>query len=300
MSKKQLLILTLLFVAIVALAFIQKYIDNASYSPKNEKLLAINTGLVDKITLTMPSKEIITLNKTGSNWDITTPLISRADNEKVNEILESTKNLTTTGLISSNKDKFDEFEVNEKGTHVELFQNNEKKTGFFVGKISDDYVHTYVRKDAEDTTYLAKGILQSNFQTPLISLRDKTVTKLKPEEVSEIIFKSDTNKLTLTNNNSTWSTDPKTDIPNNVLQSTITTLLSINAENILEDTQIKREDLIASSDIKLFIRRTNSDLKSTVLYLKSQDGKLYATEESSQSVFELNSVIKDEIAKVFK
>ncbi|MFN7160881.1 MAG: DUF4340 domain-containing protein [Candidatus Gracilibacteria bacterium] len=300
MSKKQLVVLTLLFIAIVSVAVFQKYVDNASYSPKNEKFLSVNTGLVDRVTLTMPSKEIITLSKTGTNWDITTPINSRADNEKVNTILNEAKNIVTTGTISTNKDKFDEFQVNEKGTHVEFFQNNEKKAGFYIGKISDDYVHTYARKDTEDTTYLAKGILQGSFQTPLVTLRDKTVTKLKPEEVSEIIFKSDTDKLTLSNTNNVWSSTPKSDVANEIIQSTVMALLSINAENILENSPIKREDLLSSADLKLFIRRTNPDLKSVVLYLKSQDSKLYAAEESSQNIFELNSILKDEITKVFK
>lgn len=300
MSKKQILILTCLFVAIVALAFIQKYVDNMSYSQKNEQFLSVNTGLVDKINLIFPDQTAITMTKTGNNWDIIAPVSAKADNEKVQELLDNAKNIVTTGIISTNKEKAAEFEVNAKGTHVEFYQNNEKKTGFFVGKISDDYTHTYIRNDMADTTYLAKGILQSNFQLPLLSLRDKTITKLKPEEVAEIILKSDTNKLTLSNQNNIWESTPKTDATNETLQSVVTSLLSINAENIPTSAPIKRENLMSKADIKLFIRRTNADLKSTILYIKSQDGKTYAAEESSTDIYELNSTIKEDIGKIFK
>lgn len=298
MNKKQLLTLCILFLAIASLAIFQRYVDGNTYTPKTEKMVSFSTGMIDKIILTSADKEKITLTKTGNVWEITTPLTAKADNKKISDLLTLTKDIELTNVVSTNKDKYAQFQVNETGTHVELFQNNEKKLGFFVGKIAEDYAHSYLRKDTEEKTYLAKGLLQSTFGAPLLSLRDTSITKLSSEDLQEIIVKTPTKKSTLSKKEGKWIHDGKKDLTDENIKNILTPLMNLQASSIKTGKEKEREEILANQDVKIFMRRSNQDLKSIVLYLKKGENTLLLVQEESQDIYEISPSLLQDLEKL--
>jgi len=298
MSKKQLILLLILFVSITSLAFYQRQVDSKRTTPTVEKFSETSVAQTDKIQISKNNSPATILQKTGSNWNIISPITAEADQEKINDILTRTKTLEKGDQISDKKEKFSQFNVDEHGSHVEFFQNNKKILGFYVGKMSDDYVSTFIRNDTEDTVYLTKGILESVFSQDAEALRNKMVVQVNEADVAEVLLKKEDKKRSFIQKNATWESTPASALSQNAIKEKIRTLLQIRAASFPLKDHPTHEDMLKNFDIKVFIKRTNSDLKSTVLYIKKDSSATYGILEDKQDVFTLDSSLIQTITDI--
>lgn len=140
---------------------------------------SLDTASVNKILVTLPGGEPVTLNKAGNAWNVTLPNGGSAPtgDNMVENALSSIAALDASQLVSRKEDDWPEYKVDSAGTRVEVFSGNDKTLDLILGKF--EYKQTgmmsYVRDADEDDIYLVKGLLDRSFNRPVNDWRNKTI-----------------------------------------------------------------------------------------------------------------------------
>ena len=292
--------LVVIFIILVALLFVQKKAEQEQYVINEHTFITTSLGDVDKITLRNEKNEMITLSKLGGAWNLTTPMSAGADQAVVENLIDQMKNMKVASSISNNPNKFADYQVEEgKSIHVELFANNQKKEGFFVGKISGrDYSSTYMRKDSDNDVFSIQGMAGQSFSMPVINFRNKTIVSAEDSDISQIIVKSPKDKVTLDMKENAWISTDK-NIAKDQINPITTTLKHITAIDYPKDA-LNKSDIERDFDYKIFYKRSQKDSTSWIVYLKEKDKKLYGYKEGDDEVFSLEPSTIDSLKKVLK
>ena len=127
----------------------------------------------------------VQLEREGADWKATQwPVEPQrmsfiADDGKVGLALDRVVDLVGTSIVSKNPQKHIQFEVNNIGVQVRLFDAAGKGLAhFYIGKPGPDFTSSYVRKEGEDVVYLTPASLRGIFATDLESWK-------KPEPKEE-------------------------------------------------------------------------------------------------------------------
>ncbi|MEO0095398.1 MAG: DUF4340 domain-containing protein [candidate division WOR-3 bacterium] len=120
----------------------------------------------------------------NNNYQITRPFTYPGDSSAIAFLMNNLKNLKLGEVISRRKEKFEDFEVGEKG--VKLILRGKKEIAFYIGKYAGDYQHSYFRFDNDDKVYLVSGINKHQVNIKPDDWRDKTILKVNQELIEKI------------------------------------------------------------------------------------------------------------------
>ena len=127
----------------------------------------------------------ITLERREDHWDIT-PHGYRADDTKVEKMLDLLSGLTLTALVSESK-KYERYELNsDKKITVKAWKENTLQREFDVGKAASSYRHTFIRIAGNDRVFHAHGNFRGDFDQTTDKLRDKAVLSFDSSQIREI------------------------------------------------------------------------------------------------------------------
>lgn len=297
MNKKQFLLLLALLLIIASLAFVQKNLDMGSYRTKEVVLTSSSLSLVDTIRITQREKNTI-LQKQGGVWMLTSPSTSSADTKKVEDLLGRIKLLTKSEIVTTNKDTWDVYGVDATGLRIELLENNKKVFGYVLGKVSEDYTSVYLRQDDENTVYRSKGLLRDEFTVDSSFFRSKELTNFSEKDIAEIIVKKGNKKINITHNGAAWESVPKSKESASV-PTLGSLLLQLRILSFPTNGPIAAE-IQTSPEYKIFLSRSNKDLKSIIFYVKRDGGTLYGSLEGSTEVFTLDLNTASMLDKLFQ
>lgn len=115
----------------------------------------------------------------------------RGDQGTINSFIEKTSRLELLDIVTENKDRFAEFEVNEaSGTRVKLYKGKKLLASFIMGKYWQiDYQKSYFRFPDKNQVWTAKGLEPWLFTRDKTSWRDKAVMKIPKERITQIEIK---------------------------------------------------------------------------------------------------------------
>lgn len=102
------------------------------------------------------------LVRRDGQWFVLTPNgPQRAEVQRISELMKTNNEMVIESMISTRPDKFDKFDVDtSRGVVMKLFAQGKPLAEFVMGKIAADFLHTYVRRLASDSVFMARG----NFQ----------------------------------------------------------------------------------------------------------------------------------------
>ncbi len=119
-----------------------------------------------------------------NNYRIIRPFSYPGDSSTITFLLNNLKNLKLGEVISRRKEKFDDFEVGEKGT--KLILKGKKEIAFYIGKYAGDYQHSYFRFANDDKVYLVSGLNKHQVDIKPDDWRDKRILKIDRELIEKI------------------------------------------------------------------------------------------------------------------
>jgi hypothetical protein len=204
MNTKQLLYLGL---AIVVLAVIYFAVQSGSV-PKAEisMLVEIDTANVSEVSI-YKDGTTTTLTRGEKGWNITNPYEFPANNSFIKTMLKKIDDLRIETKVTSNKERWPEFELNEaKGTKVTVIQDG-NRSDFIIGKASSGYKQTYARLEGSegDDVYLIRGSYGVAINRAPGSWREKKIADFTEEE----IIKYTTDELEMVKEGEDWRITPK-------------------------------------------------------------------------------------------
>ena len=124
------------------------------------------------------------LVRRDGQWMVLTPSGSLpAESQKLSEMIRTNNEMVLENLISTRPDKFEKFDVDTlRGVVMHLSAQGRSLADFVLGKVAADYRHTYVRRLASDSVFMARGNFQrvynrapNDWRSTMISTLDSTV-----------------------------------------------------------------------------------------------------------------------------
>ncbi len=132
----------------------------------------------------------VTLEQRGGVWLITAPIDYPANQTLVDDLLGKVEELTTVNVVSSNSANHDLYEVGaETGVLVQLYGGREgdrRLMSMYVGKMTSDFSHTFIRRFTEDDVHTASGLLSGYFNKTVSAWQDRTIFSLPVESIEQL------------------------------------------------------------------------------------------------------------------
>jgi len=159
------------------------------------KLAALNKSEISKIEISQGDHSII-LKKKDDRWYLE-PAGYIADDNKVKAMLNVFENLTLTALVSESED-YKRYDLQpEKRITVKVWQGEELKRSFDIGKAASSFRHTFVRLNGDSRVFHARDNFRGKFDFTVDSLRDKTVLSFRTADIREIEIVGDQSAVKL-------------------------------------------------------------------------------------------------------
>jgi len=151
---------------------------------KENYLFDVDTSKVSEVTI-YSDGQTVTLNRNSDGWKVTNPFEYEANTRYTNDMLKKMMEMRVESDITSNKDKWNNYEVGEDATRISFVQNG-KEHAFYIGKTSSSYQHTYMREEGKDQVVLVKGTYGSAFKRKADLWKDKSILDIEQTEIMTI------------------------------------------------------------------------------------------------------------------
>ena len=252
--KKNIYVLVGIFAALIVVAYylMNRPGESDVAAGNSQFLLNIDSLAVDRIEITSANGKVA-LEKKGGEWFLIEPVAYRANQSNVTALIHQAKNLAVKEIVSSNPDKRAIFQVDSTGTIVKIFQNGLQHSAFVVGKPTQSYSETYVRKAESNDVVVVAGALAFTFSKAAKDWRDKTVLAIPKENIKAISYQYAAESFSLALHDSIWmigSAQPKAAEVNSLLSS----LSNLQADDFVDSafsTMPKITATVSVGDLQL-------------------------------------------------
>jgi hypothetical protein len=129
--------------------------------------------------------------------------------------------LTPQKMVTRKKEKWSDYQVGDSATHVEVIAGKETVADLRIGRIGFDQnqmqmqqqqygrggfngAFTYVRLEDEDEVYTVDGFLASSFNRGLNDWRDKSLLRIKKDQVTKVAFNYPDSGFVADKRNTKW------------------------------------------------------------------------------------------------
>jgi hypothetical protein len=255
--KRSTLILAgvLILLAIAAFFALRKQGESSSEGLPGEKLVAYDSAAVDRITIRTAAANVV-LQKEAGRWMVTSPFRYAADEGMVLQAVSKGNSLLSKGVVSTNPQKQQLFQVDSTGTLVTVFEKGVEKAAFRVGKPGPSYNETYVRKEGSNEVHLGDGLFTYYFNRQPKEWRDRTIQKVDRLTVREVVMRYGDTTTVLAMRDSVWRIDT-TRAADGAVQSYLSTLSTLQADDFVDSTVSRMPPLsytisVGGADIRFF------------------------------------------------
>lgn len=179
MKFRSLKILLLVFVVLIVVAGVYVAVQ---FKPKTH--LPFANKEFTKIELEAKDT-LCVFEKRGGIWKLVVPVEYPVDTMSFNALLDGLKKLEVGEVVSSRKEKYEDFEVGENGVMVKVFWDRRSKE-LIIGKIAGDFMHQYIRFPPKSETYLSTGLSKWAVYKNSDDWRDHTIFSFDTSQVAEL------------------------------------------------------------------------------------------------------------------
>ena len=150
-------------IVVLSLLIVIKVLNDRSNQTPSELIFKGDIEDVHKILL-YKGNESVELVKENDQWVIFGNDSLMVRENRIDDFFNKVLNTKKETLVLDNKERWHVLSVDDSlGTHLELYNNNDKKVGYYVfGRSSKDWKHNYVRIDEEPDVYLTNHNIINN------------------------------------------------------------------------------------------------------------------------------------------
>jgi len=203
---KRLIIPAVILVVIVAVWFIQSKLEHKRITGKSiDNFLELDSAEINRID-TKTSDDAFTFRLDAGRWYIAVDSEHRrADSMAVYNMINVALDLKVGNVISENPERRKDFMVDDSsGNLVKFYHDDRLLNEVIVGKVSNDYAHTYIRKPESNEVYLAEGLITFAYKRKLTQWLDKTMFSFAPGSIQAVEMDADKKAYKLWRGESGW------------------------------------------------------------------------------------------------
>ncbi|MEW6258539.1 MAG: DUF4340 domain-containing protein [Thermodesulfobacteriota bacterium] len=191
-TKKELLIIALVAIALIAYLFLRKT-DRTTYQLPNVEALSADT--ITRLQIEEQNRTVV-LEKRDDHWQVL-PIDRPADSLKVGTLTDALAKLELTALVSESG-SLERYDLGpDKRIRVRAWAKDALKRDIEIGKTAPTYQHTFIRFPDSDKVYHARGNLRSQLDGKPEDFRNKSIFSFQQAEVNRMQLTIDGNIRTL-------------------------------------------------------------------------------------------------------
>ncbi len=228
----------ILAVLLVAAYFVMRDTSGEKKTLKlEEKLFAVDSASIDKLELKRNGKSI-TLERKGSLWNVTSPVLYAANQQFVASAVSNLKSYKVSSIVSENPSNKGFYGFNDTNvTQLNIYQNGTLAGTILIGKASTGASQTYIKKADNDKIYLAEEFLYNNFvKFDFTEWRDKAVVSIPRGSVKTIDFMPENEKYTVTLDSTSRGYIGKDSVSTAAFDGVMNMLQNFNTQNFKDTT----------------------------------------------------------------
>jgi hypothetical protein len=158
-SKNTILIIVLLLVCGSFYWFMIREDEGKHKNTGQKPFAAVEPSNWQRLDFSAPGKKPVTLVKKDDHWQVEGMTECKVKEEMIRQILTTLQSLKLESMVTSGKDKFATYQVDEKkGIQVHGVTVG-GSVGLVVGKVAADFMHTYVRLADDQRIFRINGLL---------------------------------------------------------------------------------------------------------------------------------------------
>lgn len=262
---------------------------------KFERKLKISKEKITKVIITKKDSQI-TLTKSGEEWKIGP---YKCDKVEVESLLDDLEEMTIGDLISEDKEDFKEFEVDkEEGIMVKLFEGDNEKVSFFIGKSGFAFGQHYFRYSDQNKIYLETGLERYSLDKSTDDWRDKTILSIERLTVENIEISYPKERVFLVQDIKTmkWYLD-KIDKENEAKEDEVNDFLS-TLLNLEADGFIYEPVELSEPEFTIVVNSKAGKYKLDIFEHKKDDETIYILKkEDDPNIYEIDEITRDDLKK---
>lgn len=291
LNNKTLIIILVVLVSIFAL--VRVFRTPAQQSNLKKELVSVDTAKLTQIKL-IPKIDgaEVTLKREGTKWTATKfGKEYTLDLSAVNGLLGQLLTIKPQKMVSRKKEKWDEYQVGDSSTRVQALVGDDVVADLRIGRIGFNQspaqmqqqqqfggggfggAFTYVRAADENEVYTVDGFLESTFNRSLNDFRNKTLIRLKGEDITKISFNyPDSGFVAEKRNRKWWISDALAD--SNKMKSYVNQLSFKNATTFADDFTAGRQ-----ADLNLVVDGASGNLATIKAWKRENDWIFESTQQ---------------------
>lgn len=158
-SKNTILIIVLLLVCGAFYWFMSRADKGKHENTGQQPFAAVEPSSWQRLEFSAPGKKPVTLVKKNGRWQVAGMKECKVKEEMIRQILTTLQKLKLDSLVTSGKEKFATYQVDDKkGIQVHGVTAG-GSVGLVVGKVAADFMHTYVRLSDDQRIFRINGLL---------------------------------------------------------------------------------------------------------------------------------------------
>lgn len=208
MRVRGLVILLLVLAGLAGLFFAERMNEHPGV-PVRQALVRLDPDQVTRVVIEGPNGRTV-LEKGPELWRLTEPVDYPAEPDLVHNTLRLLTGLGSDGVISTNPQKAELFEVDDAhALKVALYEADEAdpQVRLVVGKLAPGFTHTYVKVGDGPEVHQVPGALRFQLERAATAWRDKTVLAFDPAAIEGLTL-AGARTVTVRREGDGWTWDP--------------------------------------------------------------------------------------------
>ena len=264
----------------------------ARESNLRKTILKLDTAKISAIHVRPASerKSEIRLARSGTGWAVGNGQVNaNVDINQVKNALSFLSAIHPDRMVTRSKDKWPTYQVDSTGTHVKIFAGTDLSSELWVGRSGSG--PTCVRIEGNDEVFEIKEPLSAHFNKTFSAWRDKTFSRLEPENISSISFQyaGDSSYVLKRDKNIWMINNLKVDSTKviNYLNKFRSRNMSEFADNFVPGTSPTYELTFSSDSVNAVTVKAWNTTGEEVVLASSQQDKVYFSNRDRSLVREL-------------
>jgi len=299
MKFKTTIILFAVFIVLLAFVLLFEY-KGMGEKDEEEKLLALSSDDVQKITLKKEDETITFQKNEEGKWLITEPLEAKADKYEVDRLTDDFSNLRIERVVEEVPEELEKYGIPQKEISL-WFKDKNKPVKILIGMENPLGNTFFAKREDETRVVLIPSSLKSLMEKSLFDFREKNIFKFETDDVKSVKLRAKKTRWEASKKEEEWffknpvNALAKSSKIDNILSS----LSNLKAKEFISEE--KKED-----DVKKYgLDRPEYEIilgmplenQEVTFSLHKEEDKLYATTSLSTKIVEAEDSLLSDLEK---
>ncbi|MGH7889971.1 MAG: DUF4340 domain-containing protein, partial [Thermodesulfobacteriota bacterium] len=282
-------------VLLVEKASVMPFMNKSANDFRDKQILTLDERKIGKLRFQWKDSKFEVERKDGDWVGKDMPEYVEIDQARIQSILKTFFNLKIDNFENNEPDSLSNYGLNKPSTQIQIFED-EKPTSVLFGKKKEDGVY-YVKLASGDSVYSVSEFVYRQVPENVNDVRVRKFVEINTEEVNELEIKRERNAISILKEGKGWklAEDKDKKVDESKVYELLSKIEGLQVEKFIDDNPADLATYgLGKPEIKLTI--SEGDKKTTLLFGKKKDRKVYVKLAAEKSVYSVSNEIVSQIS----